>query len=393
MMGTWFPGAPRPLPVSLQLEVDGQAWGSRFDSTITLNYYMSKQLLAPFKVLAGCKITAFRRRPSVQGLIPAIDLIISSLAGRLPAAAVTTGQGVRAADSGCGRARMGSGSNPSDEMGHGQNQLSDHKQQLRQPQQPQQPQQQRPQPPQPQRRPPEVPARHQHAPEGQEQRRQRRQQRKQRQPRTSKEEAATGAVFNGERSDGAGGYRPCEQQAPEAATQGAACGKQQQGGRGGGHATESPAPPLPAAHALPRPVAGATAGPSSNAPEAKAAGATPGAHASSGGAGAQSASLAALQLREILQFDIEDGATAAAKAATAVAAVLNEVGRAADALGLPEAQLHAVLAAVDAATAAPLGCHRFVVSDYRRLRRACCKGEVGLARAWMEGMAARASSG
>jgi hypothetical protein len=107
---------------------------------------------------------------------------------------------------------------------------------------------------------------------------------------------------------------------------------------------------------------------------------------------AQSAALTALQLREILRFDAEDGA-AAAKATNAAAAVFDEVERAADALGLPEAQLDAVLLAVDAATAAPLGCHRFVVSDYRRLRRACGKGEVGLVRAWMERMAARAGSG
>lgn len=62
----------------------------------------------------------------------------------------------------------------------------------------------------------------------------------------------------------------------------------------------------------------------------------------------------------------------------------SEVERVADALGLPPRQVDAVCAAVDAATSNAEGCRRFVHMRYRRLWRACCRGDVAVVRAWME---------
>jgi hypothetical protein len=84
-------------------------------------------------------------------------------------------------------------------------------------------------------------------------------------------------------------------------------------------------------------------------------------------------------------------AAAAVGAAVAASQVAEEVERAADALRLPAGELFAVLTAVEAATAAPASCLRFLAFDYRRLRRACGAGDAGLVKTWMEGMAARYS--
>jgi hypothetical protein len=74
LLAAWFPGAPLPLNVSLQLEVDGHPWGARFDSHVTKSYRLTKGL-RHLPELAGCRITAFRRAAGPA----ALDLIVSSL--------------------------------------------------------------------------------------------------------------------------------------------------------------------------------------------------------------------------------------------------------------------------------------------------------------------------
>jgi hypothetical protein len=76
LLAAWFPGAPLPLDVSLQLEVDGHPWGDRFDSRITKSFFMGRGCHR-FPELDGCHVTAFRR-----ALGPAaLDLVVSSLPG------------------------------------------------------------------------------------------------------------------------------------------------------------------------------------------------------------------------------------------------------------------------------------------------------------------------
>jgi hypothetical protein len=74
LLATWFPGAPLPLDVNLQLEVDGHPWGDRFDSRVSKSRWMTKGL-RQFAELEGCHVTAFRRAAGPA----AMDLMLSSM--------------------------------------------------------------------------------------------------------------------------------------------------------------------------------------------------------------------------------------------------------------------------------------------------------------------------
>jgi hypothetical protein len=85
LLAAWFPGAPLPLDVSLQLEVDGHPWGPRFNSRVYESHqvkgsrmytaYRATKGLGRCSELAGCRVTAFRRAAGPA----AVDLIVSSL--------------------------------------------------------------------------------------------------------------------------------------------------------------------------------------------------------------------------------------------------------------------------------------------------------------------------
>jgi hypothetical protein len=74
LLDAWFPGAPLPLNISLQLEVDGHTWGHRFDSRVDKARQITKGL-RQFAELEGCDVTAFRRAAGPA----ALDLILSSV--------------------------------------------------------------------------------------------------------------------------------------------------------------------------------------------------------------------------------------------------------------------------------------------------------------------------
>jgi hypothetical protein len=77
LLAAWFPSAPLPLDISLQLEVDGHPWGPRFDTRITKSLFIS-QGWPCIHELDGCRVGAFRRAAGPA----AIDLVVSSLTGR-----------------------------------------------------------------------------------------------------------------------------------------------------------------------------------------------------------------------------------------------------------------------------------------------------------------------
>ncbi|KIZ00358.1 hypothetical protein MNEG_7604 [Monoraphidium neglectum] len=60
MLAAWFPGAPLPLNISVQLEVDGQPCDPPFDSTINRSGFIIKRIYSMTE-LAGCHLTNFRR--------------------------------------------------------------------------------------------------------------------------------------------------------------------------------------------------------------------------------------------------------------------------------------------------------------------------------------------
>lgn len=64
---------------------------------------------------------------------------------------------------------------------------------------------------------------------------------------------------------------------------------------------------------------------------------------------------------------------------------------AADAVGLPEEECHAVLAAVEATAAgqAPEVLALFLGVRYRRLRRACMQGDAGMVIRWLRELLAQ----
>jgi hypothetical protein len=79
LVSAWFPGSPLPLDVSLQLEVDGHAWGPRLLSNINASR-RAREGFGAFKALAGCAATTFRLmgRPG-PGALAALDVVMTSL--------------------------------------------------------------------------------------------------------------------------------------------------------------------------------------------------------------------------------------------------------------------------------------------------------------------------
>jgi hypothetical protein len=117
------------------------------------------------------------------------------------------------------------------------------------------------------------------------------------------------------------------------------------------------------------------------------------------GEAAVAAVLVSLCLEEVpLPAAPSPGATA--EVAAAAEAALQDAAntafrgalRAAEALRLPPERFDAVCGGVKAATKEAVACRRFLGMEYPRLTHACAVGAVGVARAWMDRIAARAAA-
>ncbi|GBF89653.1 hypothetical protein Rsub_02371 [Raphidocelis subcapitata] len=79
MMRACFPGADLPLEVRLRLEVDGHPWGVPFASRIPASCYIVAGL-ASFPELFGCRMIGLRRDTDSGG-VPALTALLSSVEG------------------------------------------------------------------------------------------------------------------------------------------------------------------------------------------------------------------------------------------------------------------------------------------------------------------------